>query len=164
MLDYFHWFANLPPELATFLIAALPISELRGALPLGYTVYNLSFLSSFFWAFLGNVVSVAVVLAILEPVSQYLSRHFLIFKRFFEWLFARTRKKNSRKFERWGSLALIAFVAIPLPVTGGWTGAVAAFVFGIPYKKSLPLIALGIFIAGIIVGLLTLAGARVLSL
>jgi len=163
MLDYSQWFANFPPQLSTFLIATLPILEIRGALPLGYTVYHLSFFQSFFWAFLGNLISVAVVLAALEPVSQYLSRHSRIFKRFFDWLFSRTRKKHSRRFQRWGTLALITFVAIPLPITGGWTGAVAAFVFGIPYKKALPLIALGILIAGIIVGGLTLGGAYMVN-
>ena len=73
------------------------------------------------------------------------------FNRFFTYLFERTRKKHNGKFEKWGALALITFVAIPLPVTGGWSGALAAFVFGIPFKKALPLIFLGVIIAGAIV-------------
>ncbi|MFA4880940.1 MAG: small multi-drug export protein [Candidatus Doudnabacteria bacterium] len=160
MFNYSSWFSNFPPELATFLIAALPISELRGALPLGYTVYNLSLWSAFLWSLFGNVASAIIFLAILEPVSSFLSNHFRFFQRFFQWLFERTRKKHSQKFEKWGALALITFVAIPLPLTGGWSGAIAAFVFGIPFKKAALSISMGIFLAGIIVALVTLGGVR----
>lgn len=146
----------MSPQLITLLIAMLPISELRGAIPTALAVYHLSPVSAFIWAVLGNLISVVFLLLWLEPVSKYLSRHFYFFNRFFAWLFERTRRKHSRHFEIWGSLALIAFVAIPLPVTGGWTGAAAAFVFGIPFKKSLPLISLGILIAGLIVSLASL--------
>lgn len=158
MLNYTHWFSNFPPALATFLIATLPISELRGALPLGYLVYGLSLPEAFFWSFLGNVLSSALVLAFLESISAFLARHSQIFRRFFDWLTRRIQRKYARRFSRWGALALITFVAIPLPLTGGWTGALAAFVFGIPYKKALLFISLGIFLAGIVVSLLTLAG------
>ena len=77
------------------------------------------------------------------------------FDKFFTFLFERTRRKHSKKFEKWGALALITFVAIPLPITGGWSGALAAFVFGIPFKKALPLIFSGVIIAGVIVTGLT---------
>lgn len=160
MFNFSQWFSGFPPQMATFLIASLPISELRGALPLAYTVYALPLWSSFLWSFLGNTCSVALVLAFLEPVSRFLMQHSRIFKRFFNWLFERTRRKHSKRFERWGALALITFVAIPLPITGGWTGSVAAFVFGIPYRKALPLIVLGILISGLIVSLLTWGGVQ----
>lgn len=139
----------------------LPISELRGAIPLALTVYNLSPLSAFALAVIGNIIPIIFLLLFLDWVSEYLSRHFYFFNRFFAWLFERTRRKHNHKFEVWGSLALIAFVAIPLPMTGGWTGAAAAFVFGIPFKKALPLISLGIVIAGVIV---TLASIGILGL
>lgn len=160
MLNYIHWFVSFPPELATFLIAALPISELRGAIPIAYTVYNLPLWSAFFWSFLGNTLSVLIVLIILEPLSAFLAGHFSFWRKFFTWLFERTRKKHARKFARWGALALITFVAIPLPVTGGWSGALAAFVFGIPAKKASLCIIAGILIAGIIVSLVTFGGVR----
>lgn len=152
---------NLTPEFITFLVSALPLSELRGAIPLALGVYNLSPLTAFTWAVFGNIVSVAFLLWLLEPLSNYLSHHFYFLNRFFTWLFERTRRKHNHKFEIWGSLALITFVAIPLPMTGGWSGAVAAFVFGIPFKKALPLIMTGIIIAGFIV---TLASMRILAI
>ena len=60
--------------------------------------------------------------------------------------------------EKYGYPALIVFVAIPLPMTGAWTGALIAFLFGIPFKKAFPLITLGIMIAGIIVLVISKTG------
>jgi uncharacterized membrane protein len=70
--------------------------------------------------------------------------------RFFTWLFERTRSKTIDKYIKYGYWALILFVAIPLPITGAWTGSVAAYIFNIPFKKSWWLILLGIIIAGLI--------------
>jgi len=142
---------SFPSELIIFFVSMLPIVELRGAIPLALSVYHLSPLSAFFFSVLGNLIPVIFLLWWLEPISKFLSRHFVFFQKFFNWLFERTRRKHSRKFEIWGSLALVSFVAIPFPLTGGWTGAVAAFVFGIPFKKAFPLIALGIILAGLLV-------------
>lgn len=147
---------NFPPQLITLFVSMLPISELRGAIPLALALYHLPPLTAFLWAVLGNIIPVFFLLICLGPLAKYLSSHFYYFNRFFAWLFERTRRKHNHQFEIWGSLALIAFVAIPLPMTGGWTGAVAAFVFGIPFKKSLPLIFLGIIIAGFIITLTSL--------
>lgn len=141
----------LCPELIILIIAAAPISELRGAIPIALSVYNFSPILAFVLAVIGNIIPIFFLLLLLGPISNYLSKKSYFFNRFFVWLFEKTRKKHNHKFEIWGSLALIAFVAIPLPMTGGWSGAAAAFVFGIPFKKAFPLICMGIIIAGIIV-------------
>ena len=157
MLDYYiEWVRNLPPEIATALVAMLPIGELRGAIPFALAVYDIPFWRIFVSALVGNIIVVVLLLWLLEPVSKFLMKHSKLMKRFFTWLFERTRKKHSKSVERWEELALILFVAIPLPVTGGWTGALMAFVFGISFKKALPLIILGLIIAGVIVSALSL--------
>lgn len=145
----------MTPEFITLLISMLPISELRGAIPIAISVYNMSALSAFFWAVLGNIIPVIFILWLLERVSNFLSHHIYFFNRFFIWLFENTRRKHSKKFERWRDLALVILVAIPLPFTGAWTGALAAFVFGVPIKRAFPLIVLGVLIAGVIVSLIT---------
>lgn len=154
----------MSPQLVILMVAAAPISELRGAIPLAMKVYGLSPWNAFWLAVIGNIIPVIFILWLLGWVSDYLSNHFYYFNRFFAWLFDRTRRKHTRSFEIWGSLALVIFVAIPLPLTGGWSGAVAAFIFGIPYKKALPLISLGIAIAGVIVTLASmgLLAARII--
>lgn len=149
-MDLSNLFSSLPPELAIFIISMLPVSELRGAIPMAIGVYHLSPLQAYVIAVIGNIVPVIFILKYIEPVSNYLASKSKFFKMFFMRLFEYTRKKHNGKFEKWGALALITFVAIPLPITGGWSGAIAAFVFGIPLKKALPLISFGIMIAGVI--------------
>ena len=71
-------------------------------------------------------------------------------------MFARTRKRFSVKAEKYGKfIALVLFVAIPLPITGAWTGSAAAFLFGIPFSRSFPAVIIGVLIAGIVVTLTT---------
>lgn len=154
-LDYISWFSDLPKELATLLIAMIPIGELRASIPVAIEIYNMPWYWAYFWSVLGNTLIITIILLFLEPVSRFLMDKSKIFNKFFDWLFDRTRKKHTERFEKWGALALITFVAIPLPITGGWTGALAAFVFGIPFKKALPLIFIGLLIAGVIVTLVT---------
>ena len=135
----------------TFLLAMTPIGELRVALPIALTLYNMNWAWAFFISVLGNLVPIVFLLLFLEPVSKWLSDNFKFFQRFFTWLFERTRRKSSFRLEKYGPIALISFVAIPLPLTGAWTGTIVAFLFGIPFKKAFSLISLGVVIAGAIV-------------
>jgi len=155
-IDYSHIFQNFPPQLATFLIAMIPISELRAAIPIGIKVYHLSIWSAYIWSVLGNLLPMILILLILQPVADFLSAHFRIFQKFFDWLFEHTRKRGAKKFEKWGEFAVFILTATPIPLLGGWTGPLAAFVFNIKLKKSIPLVILGCMAAGVIVTILTL--------
>ena len=145
-------------EIITFLIAALPLSELRGAIPLAVLKFDFSPAKALFISFLGNILPVLPLLIVLDKVSEYLSHKFYWFNRFFSWLFERTRVKHENHFRYFGDLALFIFVAIPLPLTGAYSGAVAAFVFGISKKHAFWSIVLGVLAAGIIVTILTMFG------
>lgn len=151
---------ELPPFVAVLLVAMLPVVELRGAIPLGYLL-GLGPLETFSAAVIGNTIPMPILVWGLEPTQKWLSEHSKTFKRFFEWLFARTRRKHGETFDRFRSIALVSFVAIPLPGTGGWTGAAAAFVFGVKGWRALLLIALGILIAGVAVLALVETGQMV---
>lgn len=142
----------------TFLLAMMPIGEIRVALPIAIIIYKLNWVLAYIVSVLGNIFPIIFILLFLEPVSKWLSNNSKIFKRFFDWLFERTRRKNTKQIERYGYAALVIFIAIPLPLTGAWTGAVIAFLFGIPFKKALPLITLGVALAGLIVLTLTKIG------
>ena len=155
-IDYSHWFQNFSPELATFLIAMVPISELRAAIPIAIKIYHLSIWSAYLWSVLGNLVPMILIVLVLAPIANFLSRHFKIFQKFFDWLFEHTRKRGAKKFEKWGEFAVFILTATPIPLLGGWTGPLAAFVFGIKLRKSIPLIILGCMTAGVIVTILTL--------
>lgn len=156
MMDLVHWVRGLPPELATFVIASLPISELRGAIPVALGVYDLPLWSALLWAILGNLAPIPVILRILEPVSNFLRQRSRFWEGFFQWLFARTRRRGEHYFRVYKELGLVLFVAVPLPITGAWTGSVAAFLFGLPPGRSFLLITLGVLIAASVVTAATL--------
>lgn len=136
------------------LLSTLPITELRGAIPLALTIYKMPVFPTYIFAVLGNIVPAIFLLLYLKPFSDFLCR-WCLFNAFFEWLFKRTRR-HEEKYEKYGALFLLFFVAIPLPGTGAWTGSVAAFVFGIRFWYAFPMIVGGVMIAGIIVTLTSL--------
>ncbi len=144
------------PHWVTFFLAMLPITELRVALPWGWTIGNLSWAAAFGWAVAGNFLISIPILLLLEPVSTWLMRY-RWGDRFFNWLFARTRRKGKliETAEFWG---LVVFVGIPLPVTGAWTGCVAAFLFGMKYPKALLAIFLGLLMSASIVSIAVYSG------
>jgi len=154
-INYIAIFKDFSPEVAVFLISMIPIAELRASIPIGITIYKLDVITTIFYAFVGNILPMFFILYFIDPVSKFLMKHFKIFKKFFEWLFKRTRIKFEGKYARYGSIALVLFVAIPLPITGCWTGALAAFLFQIPRHKAAVLISLGVFIAALVVSFIT---------
>ena len=149
---------GLSPELVVVLIAALPIVELRGAVPVGILFFCMPWWQAVLWAVIGNIAPIVVVLLLLERIVAWLS-HIPLFHRFFEWLFARARSKSAsiQRYEFWG---LATFVGIPLPGTGAWTGAVAAEVLGLAYWKSLLSIFVGVLMAAIVVTFLSVLGKQ----
>lgn len=155
---------GLPDWLAVIVVAMAPVAELRGAIPLAILGYDMRAAQSFALAFVGNLIPVPFILLFLEPVSDWLRKHWGFADRFFDKLFHRTRTKHGWRFERWRDLALVSFVAIPLPMTGAWTGALAAFLFGVRFRRALPLIAIGIAIAGCVVTAFVLSGIRVFGI
>jgi uncharacterized membrane protein len=143
-------------ELIVVIIAALPIFELRGAIPVAINLFKFPWYYAFFLAFIGNLIPVPFILLFFEGIVKLLSR-IELFRRFFNWLFIRTQRRSAsiQKYERIG---LMIFVAIPLPLTGAWTGALVAVLLRMPFWRSLIAIALGVLIAGVIVTCLSLLG------
>ena len=136
----------------------IPIAELRGAIPWALASPplggGLSWPTAFLFAAIGNLIPIVPLLLFFEKAHKFLARYSL-FNRFFEWLFARTRRKG-KLIEKYETIGLILFVGIPLPVTGAWTGALAAFLFGIRFTNAFLAIILGVLLAGTIVTLATL--------
>lgn len=152
----------LPPPLAVFLAAMLPILELRGAIP--YARYlELGLAQAYVLAVAGNLLPVPFILWLLGPVTALAERHWPWFHRFLTRIYDWSRRRHTRRFERLRDLALIMFVAIPLPITGAWSGSLAAFVFGVDRRKALLLIAIGVLIAGLVVSGITYGTAAILK-
>lgn len=139
-------------------MAASPISELRGAIPAAIFVWHFSVWKAYFLAVFGNFLPVIPLLLFWRHLSERLFHKSYWCNRFFTWLFERTRRNHSHRFEVWEEIALFIFVAIPLPLTGAWAGTIAAFIFDVPFWKAVLMILLGIIVAGAIVSFISFAG------
>jgi len=134
--------------ISVFFMACLPIIELKGAIPYGIA-NDLPLIPTFIAAYLGAALPVPFILLFLRPIMDWLKRSTKPFRKFAQWLEKRSEKKGS-KIQKYEYPALFVFVAIPLPTTGVWTGALIATLLGLDFKKSLAAILLGNFIAGVI--------------
>ncbi len=143
----------LPEPVLVVLLAMLPIIELRGAIPVAQGIFEMSPITAYGWSVLGNTIPVPIILWFFPPFVEWIEGKWDWLHRALVRLQARTQEKHTARFERLRDLALITFVAIPLPVTGAWTGSLAAIVFGIQKRRAIPLIFVGILIAGVVVSL-----------
>ncbi len=136
-------------------IAASPIAELRVAIPWAIW-HDFPWYYAFVLAVIGNLLPVPFILLFLNAISRRLSK-IGFFDRFLHRLFEHTRRRG-RIVERYERIGLVLFVAIPLPVTGAWTGSLLAVLFGLKFKHALLSIFIGILIAGTIVTCATRLG------
>jgi uncharacterized membrane protein len=103
------------------------------------------------------MLPIPFILLFFGIVEKFL-RRFKFWTNIMDWLFARTRRRADSKIRRYEYLGLILFVAIPLPFTGAWTGALIAYLFDLEFTKSLITIFIGVLIAAFIMIALTLSG------
>lgn len=139
--------------LLTLLISTLPVVELRGGLPAGVAM-GLPVSVAFLTALIGNMLPVPLIILFSRPLFKWIRAHIPALGNFVTRLEARAyfKSKNMQKYQAWG---LLLFVAIPLPGTGAWTGALIASVQDMRLKRAVPIIFFGVVIAGIIMTILT---------
>lgn len=150
-------YENTLNDLVIIGAAALPYLELRGAIPVACSL-GLSAPRAYLLAVFGNMLPVLPLMTLIGFVSRWLSR-FPMFARFFEHVF-RHCEKNKGQILKYGYWGLALFVAIPLPMTGAWSGAVLAFLVGLRKRYAFFAIFAGVIVAGIIVLILTYGIAR----
>jgi len=148
--------SGFPNWLEVLALAASPISELRGAIPWAIIKHHFPWYYAFLLAVIGNLLPVPFILLFLNTTSRLLSK-IGIFEKMLHWLFERTRRRG-KIITRYERIGLALFVAIPLPVTGAWTGSLAAVLFGLKFRHAFLSIFAGILIAGVIVTCATLLG------
>ena len=141
------------PFLLVFFLSMLPISEIRGAIPIGFFCYHLSLWKVFFVALSGNILTTLILLLFLKRISLFLKRQKNFLRNFWDLLLNHYYLKHKKTIKSLGAVALVIFVAIPLPFTGAWSGSLIAFIFNLSFKKSFFLISIGIILAGILVSL-----------
>jgi len=143
----------MSPFLLVFFLSMLPISEIRGAIPIGFFYYHLSLWKVFFVALLGNILTTLILLLFLKRISLFFKRQKNFLRNFWDLLLNHYYLKHKKTIKSLGAVALVIFVAIPLPFTGAWSGSLIAFIFNLSFKKSFFLISIGIILAGILVSL-----------
>jgi len=151
---------DLPPEWIVVILSALPISEVRGGIPAGM-IMGLPLAQILPLAVISNVLSVLPVVLGFNWVAERLADKPLL-GRLITRLIRRARAKEEM-VNRHGVWAVTLFVAIPLPVTGAWTGSVVAAVFGMRFGRVLLCLTLGVIIASAIVTSLSMAGVHIFS-
>lgn len=152
---------ELPKEIVVMLAAMLPVTELRGAIPLGITIFHLNPWQTACWAVVGNFAPVYPILTLLPPFSDWSAKRLPFLNRVFERISARAHSNHGERIERYGAVALVLFVAVPSPGTGAWTGALLAFLFGMPWRYAVPAIATGLIAAAILVTTVTTSAVGV---
>ncbi len=138
---------TIPKELIIFIISMFPVLELRGGM-IAAKLLDVELLKAFVICYLGNILPIPFILLFIRRIFQFLKR----FKKIgglIEKLEVRSMRK-SEKVQKWRNWGLLTFVAIPLPGTGGWTGALVAALLDIRIRTSFPIIALGVLIANFI--------------
>jgi uncharacterized membrane protein len=147
------------PYITLLLITFLPYIELRGSIPIGIIGFGLDPLEVFAICTIANVIIILPIFVFLDFAFERVFR-ISWFHRHVEPRIDRIRDAAEDKVERYGFLGLAAFVAIPLPGTGAYSGCLASYLMGMERKKSILSVALGVLVAGILV---TLASMGVFS-
>lgn len=142
------------------LLAMAPISELRGAIPLGILVFHLNPIIVAGVSMLFNMIPAVTVILFFTAVMPWVKREVPSVGKFIEKFSQTRQKKHRRKIEKYGMWAIMAFVAIPFPLTGAWTGSLLSVLFEMPRGKSILAVAGGIVISASIVTFLTMLGTR----
>lgn len=141
---------TMPKELVVFLISMFPILELRGGM-IAAKLLDVEFIKAFFICYAGNILPIPFILLFIRKIFKFLKRFEKVGSAIEKLEIRSMRKsKNVQKYRFWG---LLAFVGIPLPGTGGWTGALIASLLDMRISYSFPIIALGVLIANFLMSI-----------
>lgn len=136
----------------TAIVGMTPVIEIRGAIPIGVATFHLSYFEAFIASFIGNIIPIYFIIKFIRPLFDFFSR-WKIFRIVIDWATNKATKKieENERLQTFVSFGLFLFVAIPIPTTGAWVGALVANFLNLPVKKAFPPLALGVFVAGLIV-------------
>ena len=151
---------GIPAQLAVFLLSMIPVVELRGALPIALVAYDLPLGQAFVIVIIGNMIPAFLIIFGWDSLVKFTERYWPWLHRTMQKLEEKTQGKWDKKIETYGPLALTLFVAIPLPLSGVWTGALAAWLFKLSKIRAMISIFFGVLLASITMALLTLGGLK----
>ena len=141
---------SLKNYLWVFFLSMVPVLELRAAIPVGATL-GLEWLANYLICVIGNMIPVPFILLFIRHVIEWMKKVPHLDK-IAVWV-ENKAQKNTPKVQKYASLGLLIFVALPLPGTGAWTGALVAAMLDMRMKYAIPSILCGVLIAGLIMSL-----------
>ncbi len=149
-------------ELCVFFCSMIPIIELRGAIPLGAAL-GLLWWQSYLLAVLGNMLPVPIILLFVKAVLELMARSKVkFFNKIATFIYGKA-EKNRPKIEKYSFWGVAIFVAIPLPMTGAWTGTLVAAMMNMKFWKALVSALIGVLVAGIIMTLVSYGVVAIFS-
>ena len=149
-------------ELCVFFCSMIPIIELRGAIPLG-AAFGMPWWQSYFLSVIGNMLPVPIILLFVKAVITWMGKSKVkFFNKIAGFLNKRVEKRRGQieKYSFWG---VCLFVAVPLPVTGAWTGSLVAAMIDMKFWKALLSCLLGVMIAGVIMTLISYGAVAIFA-
>ncbi len=149
----------LPAPLVVLLIAALPVAEVRGSIPVGILAYGMPWPWAAGLSLLGNLVVVPLLWKAL-PFLEKVGRRVAWVANGLDWVFTRTRRKHSKKVDRAEHAGLFAIVALPLPGAGTWTAVLTGYVLGMDRRKAWPTIVAGAVVEVALITLVVVTGSH----
>ncbi|TAN33555.1 ligand-binding protein SH3 [Patescibacteria group bacterium] len=150
---FIHFFSSFPPVLATIIMSALPLVE-RVALPVAIVAYRLPVWEAMILIIAGNMIPITAILLVADKFHKWVSQNSGFFGKAWLKALAHAQKKFAR-YQKYELIGLLIFMAIPLPVNGGYTASLIAFILGLPFKKSWPYLFVGTVIANLVIAVLT---------
>lgn len=149
-------------ELCVFFCSILPVIELRGAIPMAFAL-GLPWWQAYLISVLGNLLPVPFILLLINLVIKWMSSSKVTFFNKIANFLLKKVEKNRERIEKYSFWGLFLFVAIPLPMTGAWTGSLVAAVVGVKLLKAFLSVLLGVLLAGVIVTLIVYGGIGFLA-
>lgn len=161
-MDMMQWLTDNPAGEFCFtaLVSMIPVVELRGGIPFG-VARGLPVWAAYLAAVIGNMLPAPFIVVYIRRIFQWMRRALPRLNSLVDRLERKAHLKG-RTVSKYKYLGLMIFVAIPLPGTGAWTGALAAAFLDMPLRKALPSIFAGILIAGVAISILTFGVASLL--
>ena len=152
-------------ELCVFFCSMIPIIELRGAIPMGAafnaTLGGMPFWLTYILSVIGNMLPVPFILLFIKKVIKWMSvSRVKFFNKVANYLLNKVEKKRD-KIEKYSFWGVCLFVAVPLPVTGAWTGSLVAAMIDMKFWKALLSCLIGVMIAGVVMTLISYGVAAI---
>jgi len=144
------------------LLTLVPALELRASIPYGILATDLHWVTVFLIAVITNMILGAVLFPMLDFIIRLITR-IKIFNKLYTIYIDKTQKKIKRYVDRYGDYGVALFIGVPLPGSGSYSGAVAAYLIGMRYRRFLLANAIGVLIAGTLVTLIVLSGTGIFS-